>query len=74
MDLKRHFSEQSVMLLLILMILALEEVSAAGMGWMKVDSSGRATPAQHQVVAIILLKDIRLGTQQVVQNFTTWPC
>ena len=26
-----------------------EDLQGAGIGWMKVDSNGRATPAEHQV-------------------------
>ena len=33
----------------LLAILVSEDLQGAGIGWMKVDSNGRATPAEHQV-------------------------
>ncbi len=33
----------------LLAILLSDELQGAGIGWMKVDSNGRATPAEHQV-------------------------
>ena len=31
------------------LVLFSEDLLGAGIGWMKVDSNGRATPAEHQV-------------------------
>ena len=33
----------------LLALLVSEDLQGAGIGWMKVDSNGRATPAEHQV-------------------------
>ena len=44
-----------------------EDLQGAGIGWMKVDSNGRATPAEHQVqinenVDLKVIKYISNGT------------
>ena len=39
----------------LLAILLSDELQGAGIGWMKVDSNGRATPAEHQVKQNVLV-------------------